>query len=185
MQGLGARALVVGGGAPPDLGRENYSESLDAFAEHVRDVAATAEPYGVALALEVNWCELSRSFRTVADLTKRIDRDNVGVVWDPAHFFSTPSRLSDLDDLHGRVVHAHLNDMATEFVEVVDINGDRVIPGEGGLPLREWTDKIAACGYDGWHCVELFNEALWKEDLETICRKVMDGCRSVWPEAAF
>jgi sugar phosphate isomerase/epimerase len=158
---------------------------LDRLADHVLKVADAGVPFGVQLAIEVNWCSLCRSFRTAAELVRRTAHPSVGVTWDPAHFHSTPSRLGDLDLLQGKILHAHLDDMNGTFVEVVNINADRVIPGEGILPMREWTNKVTACGYQGYHCLELFSEALWKEDLETICRKGMRGCLQVWPDATF
>jgi len=186
MQALGCSGLVVGCDGPGDGDAEKFSENLDRMAEHVTAVAEAAAPFGVNISLEVNWCAMLRSFRTAAELVRRVDRPNVGVVWDPAHFVSTPSRVDDLDALNGKIMHAHLNDIRSDaFWEVLAINEDRVIPGDGTLPLRDWTDKVTANGYDGYHCVELFNAALWDEDLDTICTKVMDGCKRVWPEATF
>lgn len=185
LQALGCRPLVIGSDSPTDRNRANYSEHLDALAAHIRAVADAAKPFGVQIAVEVNWCSLCRSIRTAADLIRRVERTSVGLVWDPAHFYSTPSRLNDLDLVRGKIFHAHLDDMNDTLLEVLDINGDRVIPGQGILPLREWTEKVAACGFEGYHCVELFNKTLWDKDLETICREVMDGCRKVWPEAVF
>lgn len=186
MQALGCRPLVCGGGGPvADLSRANYGHALDTLAAHLQDLAAVAEPYGVQLAVEVNWMGLCRSFSTAADLVQRTNRPNVGVVWDPAHFYSTPSRLSDLKALQGHILHAHCDDMKPCPVEVCEINGDRVIPGEGILPLREWLDTVTACGYQGYHCVELFNEELWARDLTTICCQVKDGVQRAFPDAEF
>ncbi|HVF10985.1 MAG TPA: sugar phosphate isomerase/epimerase family protein [Abditibacteriaceae bacterium] len=185
MQALGCRPLVIGSDGPAEKDRSNYSRHLDTLARHINAVAEAAQPFGVQLAVEVNWTALCRSFRTAADLVKRVRRDNVGLVWDPAHFFSTPSRLDDLELAQGKIIHAHTNDIRECFIEVMDINGDRVIPGQGVLPLREWSDQVTACGYDGYHCVELFSEELWAKDTETICREVMAGCKQVWPDATF
>jgi 2-keto-myo-inositol isomerase len=186
MQAFGCKAVVVGCDGPGDSDRQNFSDRLDVMAEHVRKVGETAEPYGIDIALEVNWCCMCRSFRTAGEVARRVNRDNVGVVWDPAHFVSGPSRLSDLDDLKGMIKHAHTNDITGDaFWEHMQINEDRVIPGDGCLPLVEWSDRVTATGYDGWHCVELFNAELWEEDLDTICTRVMEGCKSLWPDAEF
>jgi len=201
MNALGpeCRAIVVGGDAPKDfrprapkateeeLAKRDaeYRAALSQFAEAVKPVAAVAQRYGVELALEVNWCGLARSFRTMAELVHLVDKRNVGATWDPAHFFSTPSRLSDLDLLKGKILHAHMNDFRNCIVEVMDMNGDRVIPGDGILPLREWTEKVHSLGYDRWHCVELFSDDLWKKSLDDIAREVKKGCERVWPEAEF
>lgn len=204
MDALGCRPIVCGGGGPPADGspafppRANdsserelfrrdatYRTQLEQFAEEVRRLAAIADEYGVALALEVNWCGMARSIRTMAELVALVDRDNVGAVWDPAHFYSTPSRLDDLDLLDGKIIHAHLNDFRNCVMEVMDINGDRVIPGEGVLPLVEWTKKIESVGYTGWHSAELFSDDLWAKSLPEIMQDVKAGCDSVWPGAEF
>ena len=201
MNALGeeCRAIVIGGDTPKEfrprakraseeeLARRDaeYRAALEQFAGAVNRVADVADRYGVELALEVNWCGLARSVRTMAELVRLVDKRNVGATWDPAHFFSTPSRLSDLDLLKGKFKHAHMNDFRDCVIEVMDINGDRVIPGEGGLPLREWTEKVRALGYDRWHCVELFSEDLWALPVSQIVRRVKEGCEGVWPDAEF
>ena len=185
MQALGCQPLVVGSRLPQDYSRSNYDDTIKRLADHVREAAQAGEPFGMKLAIEVNWCAPCRSFRTAGRLVQQVDHANVGVVWDEAHFYTTPSRLGDLDLLKGRIMHAHLDDMNDTFVEVMDMNADRVIPGKGIFPLRQWNEKVAAVGYDGYHSVELFDESLWAQEMESICRQVMDGCRSVWPEATF
>jgi 2-keto-myo-inositol isomerase len=185
MQALGCRPLVMGSDAPKDVTAQNYDAHLTSLAYHVREVAIAVAPFGVQIAVEVNWTALCRSYRTAAKLLERVAHPNVGLIWDPAHFVSTPSRLTDLELATGRFVHAHLNDIRDCYFEAINVNADRVIPGQGILPLREWTDKVAECGYSGYHAVELFNEELWAKPLETICADVMQGCRSMWPNATF
>ncbi|GMV83766.1 MAG: hypothetical protein AMXMBFR7_49500 [Planctomycetota bacterium] len=185
MQALECSALVVGGGGPPDQDKSKHGEYLERHAEHLRTAADAGRPFGITLCVEVNWTSLCKSFRTARKLVELAAHPNVGLVWDPAHFVSTPSRVEDLVDCRGRFRHAHLNDIREVCWEVMNINADRVIPGEGILPLRDWTNAVSAAGYDGWHCLELFSEALWANDLASICRKTMEGCKRVWPEAVF
>jgi len=199
MNELGCAAIVIGSDAPKDfrprakkateaeLARRDaeYRAALGTLAAAIGRVADVAAPRGIQLALEVNWCGMARSFRTMAELVRVADRGNVGATWDPAHFYSTPSRLSDLDLLRGKFVHAHLNDFRNCVIEVMDMNADRVIPGEGVLPLREWTDKVHSLGYAGWHCAELFSDDLWAKPVLEIARAVRAGCARVWPEAEF
>ena len=199
MNALGCKSIVVGGDTPKDFAPrarnsseaalserdKAYRDALAQFAAAVSTVAGVAEKHGVTLALEVNWCGLARSFRTMAKLVATVNLPNVGATWDPAHFYSTPSRLSDLDGLNGRIVHAHLNDIRDCFTEAMDINGDRVLPGDGVLPLVEWTNKIHSLGYSGWHCVELFSDDLWARPVDEIARRTRAACERVWPDAEF
>jgi sugar phosphate isomerase/epimerase len=93
--------------------------------------------------------------------------------------------LSDLELVAGRIVHGHLDDMRGATPEEWSVNSDRVIPGDGCLPLRSWYEQVSACGYSGWHAVELFCEDLWDCQPEEIARRTMVGCSKVWPEARF
>jgi len=162
-----------------------YRSLLAQFAERVGQFADIAKPYGVTMALEVNWCGMCRSIRTAAEVIEGVARPNVGLLFDTAHFACTPSRLSDLDRLEGRIVAGHLNDLRDCPPEVCNVNNDRVIPGDGSLPLVEWLAKVEACGFTGWHSVELFCEDLWNEPVLEIAKKVKAGCERLWPDARF
>jgi len=185
MQELGCVPLVVGSDAPEKYNKKEHDVALTQLAEHLTVCAEAVRSYGVTLALEVNWAAPVRSLRSAHKVLERTKAKNVGLVWDPAHFYSTPSRLEDLSLFAGKIVHGHLDDIRDVPIEGMDINADRVIPGQGVLPLREWSERVAVQGYRGWHAVELFNEALWAKDLETICKDVRAGCLAVWPEVEF
>ncbi len=159
--------------------------SCSNLAEQIGRLADLARARGITLALEMNWCQLCRSVRTAAEVLDRVGRDNVGFFFAPAHFEISPSRLNDLDLVRGRIAYGHLDDMRPCPPELTNVNNDRVIPGQGALPLREWYEKIEACGYHGWHFVELFCHDLWQEPVEDVARKVKEGCQKVWPDAVF
>jgi 2-keto-myo-inositol isomerase len=164
---------------------KTYREQLARFANQVAKLADMAKPKGVTMALEINWCSMCRSVVTAAEAIRLINRDNVGLLFDTAHFACTPSRLSDLDLVKGQVVAGHLNDMRNCPPEIRNVNNDRVIPGDGVLPLVAWINKVEECGFRGWHAVEIFCEDLWRESPLAIAQKVMKGCKRVWPEAEF
>ena len=198
MAQIGCPVVVFGGDGPAEAPKaaDNterglaardaaYRADLDRFADAVGHLADMARPHGVTMALEMNWCRLCRSVASAADTLDRVGRGNVGFLFDGAHFAVSPSRLSDLDRVRGRIVYGHLDDFRPSPPEVANVNGDRVIPGDGVFPLQEWYAKIEACGYHGWHAVELFCEDLWQRPVEEIARRVLAGCRRVWPDAAF
>lgn len=164
---------------------KTYRQQLASFANQVAKLADMAKPKGITMALEVNWCSMCRSIITAAEAIKLIDRQNVGLLFDTAHFAHTPSRLSDLDLVKGKIVAGHLNDMRNCPPEIRNVNNDRVIPGDGVLPLVEWVSQVKSCGFTGWHAVEIFCEDLWKESPLVIAQKVMEGCKRLWPDAEF
>lgn len=162
-----------------------YRKQLARFADQVARLADMAEPKGVSMALEMNWCSLCRSVITAAEAIELINRESVGLLFDTAHFACTPSRLADLDLVKGKIVAGHLNDMRNCPPEVRNVNNDRLIPGDGVLPLVEWLDKVEECGYNGWHAVEIFSDDLWAESPLAIAQRVMEGCKRLWPHADF
>jgi sugar phosphate isomerase/epimerase len=174
MEDIGCPVIVFGGDGPADpptaadsteaglAARDAaYRADLDRFANAVGELADLAAGKGVTMALEMNWCRLCRSVAV------------------------SPSRLSDLDSVKGRIAYGHLDDFRAAPPEVTNVNSDRVIPGDGVFPLLEWYEKIEQCGYHGWHAVELFCEDLWQQPVDDIARRVLEGCRRVWPEAQF
>jgi 2-keto-myo-inositol isomerase len=198
MEAVGCPIVVFGGDMPSSIpGAPNMSESglterdksyrkeLARFAEQVAKLADIAKSKGVTMALEMNWCGMCRSVVTASEAINMANRDNVGLMFDTAHFACTPSRLSDLELVKGKIVAGHLNDMRNCPPEIRNVNNDRVIPGDGVLPLVEWLNKVEECGFTGWHCVELFCDDLWKENALTIAQKVMDGCKRLWADAEF
>jgi sugar phosphate isomerase/epimerase len=197
MSAVGCPVIVFGGDAAPAPPAPNQTESglserdrayrslLARFALRVGHLADIAKSFGVTMALEVNWCGMCRSVSTAAEVIEIVHRPNVGLLFDTAHFACTPSRLSDLDRLSGKIVAGHLDDMRDAPPEIRNVNNDRVIPGDGVLPLVEWLDKVEACGFTGWHSVELFCEDLWKQPVLDIAKKVKAGCENLWPDAQF
>ena len=190
--------IVIGGDGPEEMPAaadnseaglsardQAYRAHLQRFADQLGRLADMAAPRGVTVALEMNWCTLCRSVATAAETLDMVGRDNVGALFDAAHFAVSPSRLSDLDRVSGRIVYGHLDDMRGCPPELMTVNEDRVLPGEGALPLGEWYEKIDACGYRGWHAVELFCNDLWKLPVDEIARRTKDACLRVWPDAQF
>lgn len=198
MEALGCPLLVFGGDGPQELpsaadnseaglaARDRaYEAALGQFASQVARLADLAAPRGISMALEMNWCRLCRSVQTASRTLDLVDRPNVGFLFDAAHFAVSPSRLADLERVRGRIVYGHLDDMRPCPPELTHVNNDRVVPGEGSLPLREWYEQIEACGYTGWHAVELFCHDLWQQPAAQIARRVREGCQRVWPQARF
>ncbi|KUK23968.1 MAG: Xylose isomerase domain-containing protein TIM barrel, partial [Thermotoga sp. 50_1627] len=74
-------------------------------------------------------------------------------------FFSGDSRLEELEEIDARkIVVVHVNDLP----KVEDVkDSDRIMPGDGILPLRDFFETLEKIGYDGPVSVELFNQDYW------------------------
>jgi sugar phosphate isomerase/epimerase len=60
---------------------------------------------------------------------------------------------------------------------------DRLVPGEGVLPLGGMFGALFATGYDGWLAVEIMSTELWQTDYDDLLERCRVGMRAVVEEA--
>ncbi len=158
LQILGGRNLVVGTDGPKGSVQNPLADISAAF----RDVADRIRESQITLLLEFNWSPIVKSFRTAVEVVEGCSVDNVGVLFDSAHYHCTPSKLDQIRPETVRWVNGvHVNDMRDKPGELSNCNADRELPGEGHLSLHELFGRIEDCGYVGPFCIEMFSEALW------------------------
>ena len=156
---LGGGTLVVGtaGPARPSL------DALDAVAEALHELVESIDGLNVSVALEFNWGPLVKSLRSAVLVCEKVDHRRLGVLFDPAHYHTTVTKLEDLTpDTVRWIKHVHLDDMADKPGDLSDCNADRVLPGEGVLDLPVLIAALERHGYDGSYSIEMFNEELWQ-----------------------
>ena len=104
-------------------------ETLAALAPQIAD-------FDVNLALEFNWSPVVKSVMSAVRVVEQVDNPKVGVLFDTAHYYVTPSKFEHLNaDTVRWFKHVHLNDMADKPGDLCDCNADRVLPGEGVLDI--------------------------------------------------
>ncbi len=154
---LGGSILVVGTDGPP----EPVDDPLGTVAARFAGLAERVQPLGIEIAIEFNWGPLVKSLRTAAEVARRSGRNNVGVLFDPAHYHCTPTKLAEVNAANTpRIRHVHVNDMADKPGEHAHCNSDRRLPGQGILDLREILGRIESHGYSGFFSIEMFDEEL-------------------------
>jgi len=156
---LGGTNLVVGTDGPPHpvAPDDLVAQIATVFAELAEKIHET----GVTLCLEFNWSPIVKSVRTACDVARRSQMDNVGVVFDPAHYHCTPSKLDQLNAANVPFIrHVHVNDMRDKPGELSNCNTDRLLPGHGCLDLNRIFGEIEKHGYLGYFSIEMFNEEL-------------------------
>ena len=156
---LGGGTLVVGtdGPAVPSV------DALPVLAEAIQTFADGIAGLDVVVALEFNWGPLVKSLASAVAVCELVDRPNVGILFDPAHYHCTVTKFEDLDERSiPWIRHVHLDDMRDKPGELSNCNSDRVLPGEGILDLASLIGRIEAGGYTGAFSIEMFNEDLWR-----------------------
>jgi len=159
---LGGGTLVVGtdgpGQAPPDP-----LAALDTMATALRDLATSIEGLDVTIALEFNWSPLVKSLQSAVLVARRVHHPQVGVLFDPAHYYTTPTKFDHLNpDTVPWIRHVHLDDMRDKPGDLSHCNDDRVLPGQGILDLPALIARLEEHGYDGYFSIEMFNRDLWQ-----------------------
>jgi 2-keto-myo-inositol isomerase len=150
--------------------RHNAGEVLPDVREHavaaLSTYAATAAEHGRRIAFEFHGyarCTVNRLDHACAILDDLGD-PSVGLVIDAFHFYVGGSRLAELSALDpARLLIVHLAD-----VDHADLSrlgkANRVMPGDGVLPLRDFVDAIRRTGFEGPYSLELFREEYWVMD---------------------
>ena len=138
-QKLGAQHILVTGEDP------DQSRLIDSFAR----LCEACRPYGLTADMEFMPWMTADSIRTARRIVEAAGQDNGGVLVDPIHFERSTSTLADLRQLPGRMIHyAQICDAPAKGP--ADTKGlihasrhERLLPGEGDVPLKEMIDCYA------------------------------------------
>lgn len=138
----------------------------------LRDLAGVARNAGVRLGFEFIGTANS-AVRTLAEtrsIVEALEDETVGLVIDAFHFYTGGSTLDMLKGLDPRRLFiVHLDDAEDGPRErLTDAN--RLLPGDGVIPLRELVSDLEALGYRGVYSIELFRPEYWQWDPARLAR---------------
>ena len=107
-------------------------------------------------------------------IARTANRGNVGITIDTAHFYSGSSTLGEISALPRHAVAVfHMNDLIDKPKHEIG-DYDRVMPGEGVIPLREIVTEVKRIGFDGVASIEIFNNDYNAQDPKTIAAKAIE-----------
>lgn len=156
---LGGGTLVVGTDGPS----APHADALDVIAETFRSLAARIEGMNVSIAIEFNWSPVVKSLHSALRVAEAVNHPQVGILFDPAHFYTTVTKFEHLTARSVRWIrHVHLDDMRDKPGDLSNCNSDRVLPGQGVIDVGALIDRLELHGYRGFFSIEMFNEDLWK-----------------------
>lgn len=122
-----------------------------------------AAGFGVRLGLEFRAADAFCScLETAVRLVESCGEPNVGVCLDVFHYHVGPSKFADLSLLtKTNLAHVQVCDLAGVPREFA-MDADRILPGDGDLPLSEIAEKLRDIGYSGHVSLEMMNPQLWQ-----------------------
>ncbi|GAC1639414.1 MAG: sugar phosphate isomerase/epimerase [Chloroflexota bacterium] len=186
---FGAMAIdvpfVTNTGIPPN---GNISEVLDTAAREYRAVADMAAYHGARVALEplnaaiMNVETAIWTLKQGLDLVAAVDRPNFGICLDLWNVWQNADIVEAIRASGDRTFVVQLSDWRTPRSYQ-----DRLVVGQGEIPLPRLLRAIYESGYRGPYVVEIFSgdvpDSLWKSDLHTVIRQSRTGLAAAWEDA--
>jgi sugar phosphate isomerase/epimerase len=175
---LGAGCLMLLPGAGPALA---WEEAARRAREHVERLRDDARRLGIRLALEpvsqlrMDLCFL-HSFDDALDFADAIAAPEVGVVLELNNAWIERGLEANLRSRTDRIAVVQVSDFKVGTMRA----SERVMIGDGDIPLRRLTGILAAAGYAGWYDVELLGPAIEAEGYEAVLPRAMARFRELW-----
>jgi sugar phosphate isomerase/epimerase len=134
------------------------SGDLRQAAAAFREICQYGASLGLTVALEFAGIAAQvNNVNASLELIELAGASNAGIAIDSYHFFAGSSTLKDLETFPAsRIQVVHLADGPSDLTDPA-LELDRLMPGEGELPLVEFAGILLAKGFDGfWHveCIQ-------------------------------
>jgi len=159
---LGAPLLLV---VPLRAVGVSFEAALEGMREGLALAHSAAQKYSIRLGFEFLGfadCPVNTSARAL-EVVETLPE--IGFVPDSCHVYASGSSFADFP-VH-KLHLVHLNDCALPAAMTIQ-DRDRVLPGEGQVPLKRYLQELRSGGFGGPWSLETFNEVLWKEDPEQV-----------------
>jgi len=177
---LGADSVLAMTGPLNGLGQNEAFRQLE---RSLRDLAATAAECNVKIGLEpLHYVLKGDSFiftlTDAMDIIERINHPALGVFIDVYHIWHEPGLLETLKRTKGRIVGCHICD----FRQLNRSIYDRVLMGDGVIPVRQILEALKEQGWDKWYDIEVFSEELWQMEPGAFLKLAFEKYRRLWQE---
>jgi sugar phosphate isomerase/epimerase len=176
---LGTAMLVLVCGADPV---QSLSDSRDQIRDGISALIPYAKEAQVKLAIEplhpmyADTRSAINTLRQANDMAEALNSPWVGVAVDVYHLWWDPDLESEIKRCgdHNNLFAFHICDWK---VPTTDLLLDRGLMGEGCIPLKKIRCWVEATGFRGYHEVEIFSNAYWKEDQSIFLKQIVEAYR--------
>ncbi|MFV0445753.1 MAG: sugar phosphate isomerase/epimerase family protein [Planctomycetaceae bacterium] len=128
----------------------------------------------LGFAQEVN--SIEKAFR----IMRESGHPEATIVLDPFHDFRGGAGSEAIVQLRAeQIAVCHFDDAPATPAAHEQRDPDRVMPGEGVIPLRRFLTQLKEIGYDRWVSLELFREDLWRRDPLEVAKLGLEKMRGV------
>ncbi len=171
---------------PPAI-EDAPGEFYDMAVSRWREIGQIAAHHGLRLGLE--WVgpetlraegnEFIRTMNGLLEMEAKIGLDNVGLLVDSFHWYTAGHNADELAAVGSKkIVHVHIND-APDRPREEQIDGERLLPGEGIIDLQAFLGALDRAGYDGFMGIETFSDELKSLPIEEAARRAFEAGKTV------
>ncbi len=177
--------FVTNLGIPPD---GNIQEALDTAAQDYKALAQFAEDHGVRIAIEplnAAIMNIETAIWTVEqglELIRAVDHPAFGLCLDFWNVWQNAALEAAIHACGDKIFLVQASDWRTPRSFM-----DRLVPGQGKIPLPALLRAAHDSGYTGPYVVEIFSDgvpnALWQTDLTQLIKDCRTGLAAAWEQA--
>jgi sugar phosphate isomerase/epimerase len=178
----GAACLMV----LPGNGRGlSWEEAAARFRPLAEALLPDAQRLGVRLALEpTSQLRMDLSFLhaldEALDFADAIDSPWLGVVLEVNNAWIERRLYANIRERVRRIALVQVNDFKIGTMAA----SERVVIGDGDIPLARICRALDDAGYDGWYDIELLGAAIEAEGYESVVPRAVERFRGLWDEQA-
>ncbi len=179
-------AFVTNTGIPPD---GNMQLVWDTAIQEYRELARFAADHGARVALEplnasiVNIETAIWTLPQALEIVEAVNHEAFGICLDCWNVWQNAGILDVIQACGDRIFVVQISDWRTPRSFE-----DRLVPGQGEIPLPAFLRAVRETGFAGAYSVEIFSRgvpnALWESDLEQVLRDSRVGLDQAW-QASF
>jgi len=146
----------------------------------VREVGAIAAARGVRLALEFNsLCEQINRLEIAREILARAAHPACGLLLDTYHLGRSGASLKAVEDVTPEeIAYVQYSDVPAGVLDPRDAL-NRLPPGRGTFPFRDFFAVLRAKDYRGFLSYEAPNPAAWQDDPLRVAREALEATRAL------
>ena len=174
--------FITNTGAHP---KGDMAEAMRLVGDALGELARVAADHGVTLALEplnptsVNVESAIWTIDQALEVIDRADSPLVGLCLDYWNIWQNADIEAAIARAAGRILTVQASDWRTPRSFA-----DRIVPGDGIIPLARLIAATRAAGFSGSYVVEIFSldvaDSLYDGDLDAVIRRSRDGMATAW-----
>ena len=176
--------FIINTGAPE---KGDMDAMVKTTVGELQNLAGFAADYGISLALEpLNASSMNSesAIWTIAqalEIIDAVDRDNIGLCLDFWNIWQNANVEEEIRRSADRIFVLQVSDWRTP-----KSSGDRLVPGDGVIPLGKLLHIVHETKYKGACSVEIFSQdvpdSLYKTDLNEVIRRSRKGLEDAWAQ---